>query len=130
MSTATVAVIASTLMGLSGLVVGYLGQRQGRAHEREISDLEAVRSVLAEAAAVLHRSEYALDEALSALRAWGAAFFEEEGRAKPYFRLEEIGREADLFKGGFASCLARRIVLPCASTMPTPRYSMPFAPSA
>jgi len=99
MSTATVAVITSTAMGLSGLVVGYLGQRQGRAHERELSDLEAVRSALAEAASVLHRSEYALDDALSTLQSWNAAFFEKEERAKPYFRLEEIGREADLLKG-------------------------------
>jgi hypothetical protein len=95
----TVSVISSGVVALAAIANAGYQQNRGRAHDRELSDLEAVRSALAEAAAVLHRSEYALDDALSTLRAWGAAFFEDEERAKPYFRLEEIGREADLLKG-------------------------------
>ena len=99
MGTATVSIIASSAVAIAAIINAGYQQSRGRAHGRELSDLEAVRSALAEAAAVLHRSEYALDDALSTLRSWGAAFFKDEERAKPYVRLEEIGREADQLKG-------------------------------
>ena len=54
---------------------------------------------MAEASAALHRTEYALDDALSTLRAWGAAFFEDRQREGPYQALEDVGREGDLLKG-------------------------------
>jgi hypothetical protein len=94
-----VALLAANLVTLAVAAAGFWRQRRGFAHDRELSDLESVRSVMADAAAVLHRMEYALDDALATLRGWGAAFFESEEREKPYKVLEAVGREADLLKG-------------------------------
>jgi hypothetical protein len=90
-----IAVVGAQAVALAAIGANFLQQRRAFANERELTDLESVRGLLSEAAAVLHRVEYALDEANSTLIQWGGAFFENEERAKPYRELEAVGREAD-----------------------------------
>ncbi|HKI86227.1 MAG TPA: hypothetical protein VKA53_05745 [Thermoanaerobaculia bacterium] len=99
MSTEAVAVVATSAVALATIGSQFLQQRRGHKHDRELSDLASVRGDMAEAAAVLHRMEYALDDALRSLRAWGVAFFEDEEREAPYKTLERVGREADVLRG-------------------------------
>jgi hypothetical protein len=90
-----IAVVASSVVALAAIGAAFWQQKRGFVYERKLSDLESVRGVMSEAAAVLHRVEYALDEANSTLIQWGARFFEDEERARPYDLLEEVGREVD-----------------------------------
>lgn len=90
-----IAVAGAQIVALAAIGAGFWQQRKGFANERELADLESVRELMSEAAAVLHRVEYALDQAHSTLVEWGARFFEDEERAKPYRELEAVGREAD-----------------------------------
>lgn len=90
-----IAVAGAQIVALAAIGAGFWQQRKGFVHERKLADLESVRDLMSEAAAILHRVEYALDSANSTLTEWGAAFFEGEEREKPYRQLEEVGREMD-----------------------------------
>lgn len=99
LAVAIVSVAVSGTVALAAILAQLWQQRKGFEHDRKLSDLDSVRGVMAEAAAVLHRMEYALDDANAALRGWGAEFFENEEREAPYRALASVGREADMHKG-------------------------------
>lgn len=90
-----IAVVASSFVAIAAIGTAFWQQERGFGHERKLADLESVRGVMSGAAAILHRIEYALDDANSTLMEWGAAMFDNEARAKPYYQLKEVGREAD-----------------------------------
>jgi hypothetical protein len=59
--TETIAVIASSVVALAAIVVGWLDHGANRKQARELADLDNVRDVLDSAAELLHRTVYALD---------------------------------------------------------------------
>lgn len=99
LAVAIVSVAVSGTVAVAAIVAQLRQQRKSLEHDRKLSDLDSVRGVMAEAAAVLHQMEYALDDATATLRGWGAEFFENEEREAPYRALATVGREADLHKG-------------------------------
>jgi hypothetical protein len=90
-----VSVAVSGLVAVAAILVGVWQQRRLFEHERGIADRGAVRGILADAAAILHRAEYAIDGASLRFTEWGAAMFENDERAKPFATLRDTGTEFD-----------------------------------
>ncbi|HEU4737589.1 MAG TPA: hypothetical protein VFS54_00765 [Solirubrobacterales bacterium] len=99
LAVAIVSVAVSGAVAVAAIVAQLWQQRKSLEHDRKLSDLDSVRGIMAEAAAVLHRMEYALDNATATLMGWGAGFFDNEEREAPYRALATVGREADMHKG-------------------------------
>lgn len=95
-----IALLVSNVVGAGvAIVATSWQQRRGFVHEREQADRPGVRGLLSEAVGLLHRLEYALDDANVTLIQWGGAFFEDEERATSYRELEAAGRETDALRG-------------------------------
>ena len=67
MDTATVSVVASSVVAVAAIASTWLQHRAGLKHERTVVDLDNVRDVLDEGAVVLHRIAYVLDDLRSQL---------------------------------------------------------------
>jgi hypothetical protein len=65
--TATVSVIASSVVAVAAIGAGLVQHRGRLRHEREVVDLDNVRDVLDEAAVTLHKVTYTLDRVPSEL---------------------------------------------------------------
>jgi hypothetical protein len=95
MDAVAVAAISSGAVALATIGAGELRHSRSLREARRLSDLENVRTVLDEAAATLHETEYALDDAQAGLQQWGLGFFEDEQREKPYRALRRTGKALD-----------------------------------
>jgi hypothetical protein len=104
---ATVSVLSSTSVALATVGAGLYQHHRGLAHQRKLADLENVRGVLDDAAALLHRTAYELDRVRFEVGAHGAAFFRDEGRTEVYERLGRCGEEADALTERVAVRLGR-----------------------
>jgi hypothetical protein len=94
-TTETVAVISSSSVAALAIVANLFQYRGRVKHERELHDLDNVRNVLDDAAELLHRIAYVLDNVQLGLTQYGAGFFKDEKRVATYDKLEQVGREAD-----------------------------------
>lgn len=94
---AIISVVLTSLTAMAAIGAGLWQQRQGFHHERGVVDRGAVRELLARAAATLHQAEYAVDEAVAALVAYGAGMFDDDHpeRLAPYTKVEAVGVEFD-----------------------------------
>jgi len=93
--TETVAVITSSIVALAAIGAGWLQYRGGLTHERELADLDNIRGVLDDAAALIHRVAYVLDDVRLGLLQHGRKFFESEQRVETHRKLERCGQEGD-----------------------------------
>lgn len=75
MGTAEISVIASGLVAIATITGSELRHRASLRHSRKLADLDHVRSVLDEAAVVLHQLEYTLNEIRVELIGHGMSFF-------------------------------------------------------
>jgi hypothetical protein len=101
---AIISVVSSSGVAAAAIWSGIWRQGRSFRHERELADRAAGRELLARTVAVLHRAEYAIDDAVAALTRYGAGMFDDdhEDRAAPYFKVEEVGRELDQVRGEVA----------------------------
>jgi hypothetical protein len=92
-----ISVTLSSIIALASIAASVWRDRQRQIHERGIADRASVGDLLSRTAAVLHKAEYAIDDALSSLLAYGAAMFDTDhpNRMAPYDKLEEVGQEFD-----------------------------------
>lgn len=91
-----IAIAVPNLVAIVAIVAGWTQQARTLAAQRKLTDLENVRTVLDDAAVVLHEAAYALDDARSHLTQYGSGFFRDEERAKPYHALWHVGQELDV----------------------------------
>lgn len=96
-----VSVALSSIVALAAIGAQVWQEQKRRDHERGIADRASVQDVLSKTVAVLHRAEYAIDDAHLALLQWGAKMFDNEhpDRAAPFSTLEGVGREYDAVLG-------------------------------
>jgi hypothetical protein len=64
LAVAIVSVAVSGTVAVAAIMAQLWQQRKSLERDRKLSDLDSVRGVMAKAAAVLHRMEYALDDAM------------------------------------------------------------------
>jgi len=106
--TASVAVIASSTVAVAAIGAGWLQHRGSLKHQRKLADLGNVRDVLDDAAALLHRVAYVLDDVRLALTQYEGGFFRAESRVETYRKLERCGQECDALRERLAVRLGRR----------------------
>jgi hypothetical protein len=94
---AIISVVLTSLTAIAAIGANLWQQRQGFRHERGVVDRTAVRELLSRAAATLHQAEYAVDEAVAELVAYGASMFDDAHpeRLAPYTKVEAVGVEFD-----------------------------------
>jgi hypothetical protein len=90
-----IAIVVPNCVAGGAIYAGWTQQARTLEAERERADLEHTRTVLDEAAVLLHKAAYALDDARSHLTQYAYGFFENEERERPYHELWRIGQELD-----------------------------------
>jgi hypothetical protein len=96
MSTATVSVVASSMVAIVAIGATWLQHRASLKHERTVVDLDNVRGVLDDAAISLHQIAYLLDSLRSKMvQHKPVSFFHGDEGAELYRRLEEHGEALD-----------------------------------
>ena len=105
-----VSVALTSTIALAAIIANVVQQREGFRHDRGMADRDAVRDALAEASAVMHRAEYAIDAVSAALLGFGSTMFDPDHpeRAQPQSELEAVGRELDKALGRLRILLGPR----------------------
>jgi hypothetical protein len=91
-----IAVAIPNVVAVVAIVAGWRQQVRTLEAERELTDLSNIRTVLDDAAVALHDAAYALDDARSHLTQYGAGFFADPEREKPYHALWQVGQRRDV----------------------------------
>jgi hypothetical protein len=89
------AIVAPSAVAITAIVFGWKQHQGSLQQQRKLADLENVRGVLDDAAALLHRVAYVLDDVRVGLIQYGSGFFKAESRVETYMELERCGQECD-----------------------------------
>jgi hypothetical protein len=102
-----IAIVAPSAVAITAIIVGWKQHEGTVAQQRQLADLDNVRGVLDDAAALLHRVAYVLEEVRVGLSAYGGGFFKDEQRVETYRKLERCGQECDALRERLAVRLGR-----------------------